>query len=102
MSKPHYTNQFKKDYKLAKKRGKDITKLNELLRKIIAGTPLEPHHKHHRLPLQKIIVGLVAPLSIPSREGMEEQHKGISPSPPRRGAALAAGWVSWLYTFLDI
>ena len=49
MSKPHYTSQFKKDYKLAKKRGKDITKLNALLRKIIAGTPLEPHHKQHRL-----------------------------------------------------
>ena len=49
MIKVQRSAQFKKDYKLVKKRGKDITKLDELLGKIIAGTPLEPHHKQHRL-----------------------------------------------------
>ena len=41
--------QFKRDYKLAKKRGKDIAKLDELLGEIIAGTPLKRYHKQHRL-----------------------------------------------------
>ena len=49
MSKPHYTAQFKKDYQRAKRRGKNITKLDVMLEKIIDGTPLEPHHKQHRL-----------------------------------------------------
>lgn len=41
--------QFKKDYKLVKKRGKDLAKLDELLEKISAGIPLEPNHEQHRL-----------------------------------------------------
>ena len=48
-SKPYYAKQFKRDYKLAKKRGKDIAKLDELLGEISAGTPLKPYHKPHRL-----------------------------------------------------
>lgn len=49
MSKPYYANQFKKDYRLAKRRGKNIAKLDELLEKIAKGTPLEAQHKQHRL-----------------------------------------------------
>ena len=50
MSKTTYrSKQFKKDYLLAKKRGKDITKLDAVLEKIITGQPLDARHKQHRL-----------------------------------------------------
>lgn len=43
------TSQFKKDLKRAKKRGKDRGKLERVVEKIVAGEPLDPRHKPHRL-----------------------------------------------------
>jgi len=43
------TLQFKKDLKRAKKRGKDRDKLGRIVEKIVAGEPLAPRHKPHRL-----------------------------------------------------
>ena len=40
---------LKKDYRQAKKRGKDIAKLDAVLEKIAAGTPLEAQYKKYRL-----------------------------------------------------
>ncbi len=49
------TTQFKKDIKRAKSRGKEITKLENIIKKIRAGTPLDPRNKPHRL------IGTLAP-----------------------------------------
>ena len=43
------TTQFKKDYKLAKRRGLDINLLKEIISKRANGDPLEPKHKDHPL-----------------------------------------------------
>lgn len=43
------TTQFKKDYKLAKRRGLDINLLKEIISKLANGDPLEPKHKDHPL-----------------------------------------------------
>jgi mRNA interferase YafQ len=43
------TSQFKKDYKRAKKRGKDLDKLKHVVGMIIAGRPLEERHRDHAL-----------------------------------------------------
>lgn len=40
MLKPRYSNQFKKDYKLAIKRGKDESLFIEVLEKLIKQEPL--------------------------------------------------------------
>lgn len=45
----HRSKQFKKDYQRAKKRGKDIAKLEAVLEKIMTGQPLEKRHKQHAL-----------------------------------------------------
>lgn len=42
------STQFKRDVKLAKKRGKDMTKLQELIL-LAEGTPLPPSYKDHPL-----------------------------------------------------
>jgi mRNA interferase YafQ len=49
MLTPAYTNQFKKDFKLAKKRNKDLNKLEEVIELIISETPLLQKHKQHEL-----------------------------------------------------
>ena len=42
-----FTNQFKKDLKLAKKQGKDTEKLFEVIEKLANGEPLaEKYHDH--------------------------------------------------------
>jgi mRNA interferase YafQ len=41
--------QFKRDVKLAKKRGKDMAKLRELLMLLVEGNPLPPRYKDHPL-----------------------------------------------------
>lgn len=49
MLKHVYTNQFKKDLKLAKKRGKSIKKLKSIMTKISNEEPLDPKYKEHKL-----------------------------------------------------
>ena len=41
--------QFKRDVKLAEKRGKDMAKLRELLLLLVEGKPLPPRYKDHPL-----------------------------------------------------
>jgi mRNA interferase YafQ len=43
------TNQFKRDYKKSKKRGRDISKLLEMVTRLASGEKLEPRHKDHTL-----------------------------------------------------
>ena len=43
------TTQFKKDYKLAKKRGYDISLLEEVIDKLLREIPLEGKYKDHAL-----------------------------------------------------
>lgn len=44
-----FTTQFKKDYKLAKKRGFDLSELESVINKIRARLPLEEKYKDHAL-----------------------------------------------------
>jgi mRNA interferase YafQ len=44
-----YTGQFKKDYKLAMKRGFDIFLIDNLIRDLINEKPLQAKHKDHAL-----------------------------------------------------
>jgi mRNA interferase YafQ len=43
------TTQFKRDVKLAKKRGKDTAKLRELIQLLAEGNPLPLRYKDHPL-----------------------------------------------------
>ena len=43
------TSQFKKDVKRAGKRGKDLTKLKDLMDLLITGEPLPPENRDHPL-----------------------------------------------------
>ena len=43
------TSQFKKDVKRMKKRGKDLGKLKEILKKITSGQEVEPRYRDHVL-----------------------------------------------------
>ena len=43
------TSQFKRDVKRMKKRGKDLSKLKEVLEKIISGQQLEVKYRDHVL-----------------------------------------------------
>jgi len=44
-----WTNQFKKDYKLAVKRGENIALLDDVIRTLAAGQELEPKFRDHNL-----------------------------------------------------
>ena len=44
-----YGSQFRRDLKLAKKRGKDLSKLVVIIDLLCAGTPLPPKNHEHRL-----------------------------------------------------
>lgn len=44
-----YTTQFKKDYKLAKRRGLNIQLLENIVSKLANGEPLEDKYKDHAL-----------------------------------------------------
>ncbi len=44
-----FTNQFKKDLKLAKKQGKNIEKLFEAIELLASGVPLPPRYRDHDL-----------------------------------------------------
>jgi mRNA interferase YafQ len=41
--------QFKRDVKLAERRGKDLAKLRELILLLVEGDPLPPRYKDHSL-----------------------------------------------------
>jgi mRNA interferase YafQ len=41
--------QFKRDVKLAEKRGKNMAKLRELIVLLVEGSPLSPRYKDHAL-----------------------------------------------------
>lgn len=44
-----YTTQFKKDYKLAKRRGLNIKLLQEIVKKLAMGEMLDDSYKDHAL-----------------------------------------------------
>ena len=43
------TSRFKKDYKLAKKRNLDVKLLDEVIRRLANGEPLDPSYRDHSL-----------------------------------------------------
>lgn len=49
MLKVRYSNQFKKDYKLIKKRGYDINKLKDVIRLLAEEFPLPEKYRDHNL-----------------------------------------------------
>ena len=49
MRSPLTGTQFRRDVKLAEKRGKEMTKLRELILLLIQGGPLPPRYKDHPL-----------------------------------------------------
>jgi len=44
-----FTNQFKKDFKLAKKQGKDLNKLYDVIDLLAKGERLEARYRDHAL-----------------------------------------------------
>jgi mRNA interferase YafQ len=46
---PVVTNRFRKDYKLAVKRGYQITKLDNIMRLLLEGQALDNRHRDHSL-----------------------------------------------------
>ena len=49
MYRIEFTNKMKKDAKLMKKRGKDMSKLTDVLDLLVAGKLLPPNFKDHQL-----------------------------------------------------
>ena len=49
MKRLSQTTQFSRDIKRMRKRGKDLHKLQEVVRQLAAGSPLAPKHKDHPL-----------------------------------------------------
>ena len=49
-----YTSKFKKQYKKAKKQGKDLNKLYSIIEKLANGESLENQNKNHNLITDKI------------------------------------------------
>ena len=49
MLKVRYSTKFKKDFKLAKKRGLPMQELKTVIEKLAAGIPLEEKHRGHAL-----------------------------------------------------
>lgn len=46
---PEYSGQFKRDVRLAQKRGQDLDKLKVLIRLLLSGEPLPSQYKDHAL-----------------------------------------------------
>jgi mRNA interferase YafQ len=46
---PIYTKQFEKDLRLSLRRGKDPEKIKEVIKTILAGKPLAPKQRDHKL-----------------------------------------------------
>lgn len=55
MLKPEFSGQFKKDYKLAVKRGCDPKKLEEVISLLCSETPLPEKYRVTLLPIRGII-----------------------------------------------
>jgi len=49
MYTPVYTRQFEKDVKRCRRRGKDLGKFKIIARSLLAGEPLDPIHREHKL-----------------------------------------------------
>lgn len=49
MLKPSTTTKFKKESDIARKRGKDMSKLEEIIKKLVKEEPLEKKHRNHKL-----------------------------------------------------
>ena len=49
MKTPVYSGQFKKDYKLAGKRGEDIAELKKIISELLIGNDLPPKNQDHML-----------------------------------------------------
>lgn len=49
MLTPVYTRQFERDVKQLARRGKNLNKLKILIRSLVAGEPLDPIHRDHKL-----------------------------------------------------
>ena len=49
MKKPVITTKFKRDYKLAQKRGKDLSKIQHIMRELANENPLPPANRDHGL-----------------------------------------------------
>ena len=49
MKQVSQTTQFARDVKRMRKRGKELIKLQEIVRQLASGTPLAPKHKDHSL-----------------------------------------------------
>ena len=49
MLTPSRTSQFKRDVKLAVKRGKPISKLKDVMEQLVQEVPLDPKHRDHKL-----------------------------------------------------
>ena len=49
MRTPAYTHQFRKDLKLAEKRGRNLQKLKLVIETLVAGEHLDPIHRDHGL-----------------------------------------------------
>ena len=50
------TTQFKKDYKLAKRRGLNLELLKEIVTKLANGESLDPKHKDHPLSPPPLVI----------------------------------------------
>jgi mRNA interferase YafQ len=46
---PSRSGRFKKDYKLMKRRGKDVSKIQRVMKALVDEEPLEPRHRDHNL-----------------------------------------------------
>jgi len=46
---PVYTRQFEKDIKRCKRRGKNLNKFKMIATSLLAGNPLDPIHRDHKL-----------------------------------------------------
>lgn len=49
MLRPRFTGAFKKDRKRALRRGKDLDKLDQLMRRLVNEEQLEPRFRDHKL-----------------------------------------------------
>ena len=49
MYAPVYTRQFEKDFKLARRRAKNLEKFKLIARTLLSGQPLDPIHRDHKL-----------------------------------------------------
>jgi mRNA interferase YafQ len=47
--RPRFTGAFKKDRKRASRRGKDLDKIDALMRRLAGEEQLEPRHRDHKL-----------------------------------------------------